>query len=435
MTIQELKQKIADSAKEMRTMFDKAEEEKRSLTAEENARYDELDSSIDQYQTDIRSAEAEEARKTKLSALETGLSTVVNPLLTAAQLAGSRKVEDDNDGFTNIGEYFWALSALRTEARQDKRLMKLAEKRVQSMGTGSGGGFALPNQFDSTMKQVVPQASIVRPRATVIPAGNPPDAQLSFPALDQTSANNIYGGVIITHTGEAVTMTETSAKIREVTLESKEMSAYIVCTNKLLNNWDAATPFISGQLQKAMSGAEDYDFLRGDGINKALGVINCAASISYSRAGAGAISYADVYGMFARAKMGGNLVWVASQTVIPQLAAMVDAGNHAVWIGGGNLAQGASASMPGTLFGVPIVFAERLPGLGTKGDLNLLDLSYYLIKDGSGPFAASADQIFFLSNQTVFKIVWNVDGKPWLTEPIGLEGSTTNTVSPFVVLN
>ena len=36
--------------------------------------------------------------------------------------------------------------------------------------------------------------------------------------------------------------------------------------------------------------------------------------------------------------------------------------------------------------------------------------------------------------KTVFKIVWNVDGHPWLTEPLALEGSTSNTVSPFVVL-
>ena len=66
--------------------------------------------------------------------------------------------------------------------------------------------------------------------------------------------------------------------------------------------------------------------------------------------------------------------------------------------------------------------------------MSLVNLSYYLIKDGSGPAAASSEHILFLSNKVVFKVVWNVDGHPWLTEPLGLEGSTTNTVSPFVVL-
>ena len=432
--MKELHAKIAAAVLEMRTILDTVEEEKRVMTDVENVRYTELDTLIDALQVEIKKLEETEARKAKLEKVEEESRRTVNPLPKHDRPGGDRKVEDENDGFRNIGEYFYCLAAMRSENRRDERLEKMREKREQTMGTGATGGFALPTQFDATMRQVLPQMSIVRPRATVIPAGSPPDAALSFPALDQTSVQNIYGGVIVTHTGEGVTMTETTAKIREVTLEPKEMSAYIVCTNKLLNNWDAASPFITTQLQRAMSGSEDYDFLRGDGINKAVGVINCAASIAVSRATASTIIYTEVVRMFAQLKMGGNPVWVASQTIIPQLAAMTDAGGHAVWIGGGNLNMGASVAMPSTLFGIPIVFAERLPALGTKGDLCLLDLSYYLIKDGSGPVAASSDQILFLSNKTVFKVVWNVDGKPWLTEPIPLEGATTSTVSPFVTL-
>ena len=59
----------------------------------------------------------------------------------------------------------------------------------------------------------------------------------------------------------------------------------------------------------------------------------------------------------------------------------------------------------------------------------------YLIKDGSGPFVSASEHVYFTSNKTVIKIFTNVDGKSWLNEPIPLEGSTANTVSPFVVLN
>jgi HK97 family phage major capsid protein len=184
-----------------------------------------------------------------------------------------------------------------------------------------------------------------------------------------------------------------------------------------------------------MAGAEDYDFMRGDGINKSLGFINAPANKVVTRAGANLIDFADIVGMLAAAKTGGQYVWISSQTTIPELVTIVDAGNHALWVGGGSLTQGIIASMPPTLMGYPVLFAERLPALGTKGDLNLVDLSYYLVKDGSGPLVALSDQLLFLSNRTVFKIVWNVDARPWLTEPIGLEGSTTNTVSPFVTLS
>jgi HK97 family phage major capsid protein len=433
--ILEMKKEKLDLINEQRAMLDKADTEKRKVTDEEETIYKALDVKIDQLEKDILAAEVDAERRKKLAEKEIESRK-------AGKADGDMKINidhklpvDPEKEFRNAGEYLFAIARLKQDGVRDARLDALREKREQTMGTGATGGYALPEQFDAAIRQVQAQEAIVRPRATVIPAGSPPDAKLTFPALDQTSAQNMYGGVTVVHTGEGVTMTETTMNLKEVTLEPKEISAYIVVTNKLLSNWDAASSFVTRQLSTAMNGQEDYDFMRGDGVNKALGYVNCAAAIAYTRAGANAISFADVYGMLARAKMGGKYVWIASQTIIPQLAAMTDAGTHAVWLGGKDANGAASETMPSTLFGFPVLFADRLPALGTKGDLSLVDLSYYLIKDGSGPAAASSEHILFLSNKTVFKIVWNVDAHPWLTEPIPLEGSTANTVSPFVILS
>lgn len=344
----------------------------------------------------------------------------------------------DNGGFENVGEFFNCIYRFRKEGVADERLEALRpdQKRAQSMGGGAEGGFALPEQFRPELMMVQPQAGVVRPRATVIPAGDPPDAKLTIPALDQTSGENVYGGVTLAHSGEAVQLVETDANLRQVTLEPKKIAGYLFCTNELLNNWTAASVVLPNLMDKARSGAEDYDFMRGDGVNKSIGFINSPAAIGFNRNGAGAIAFQDVYGMLARAKMGGNLVWLASQTIIPQLAAMVDAGSHAVWTGSkGDVLPGAAGPMPSTLFGYPLFFCDRLPALGTKGDLNLVDLSYYLIKDGSGPYIDLSRELYFLTDRSVFRLTWRVDGKPWLTKPLPLEGSTANTVSPFVILD
>jgi hypothetical protein len=84
----------------------------------------------------------------------------------------------------------------------------------------------------------------MRPRATVIPAGSPPDAKFEFPVLNQTAAQNMYGGVAIYHTGEGVTMTESTMNLQEGCLEPHEMSGYVVATNKMLMNWQSGGPFI-----------------------------------------------------------------------------------------------------------------------------------------------------------------------------------------------
>jgi HK97 family phage major capsid protein len=430
MTIAEMKQKKAESLKLLRSALDKADTEKRSLTDEERTEYKRLEGEVDKLDADILAGEEDLERRRKLAEKETetrGKAPIVPKFKEGDP--------DPDKEFLNVGEFFYAMAKFKESGVRDTRLDAAREKREQTMGTGATGGFSLPTQFDATLRQVQAQEAIIRPRAAVIPAGSPPDAKLEFPALDQTSAQNIYGGVTVVHTGEGVTMTETTARLKEVSLEPKEISAYIVCTNKLLNNWDAAGSFITRQLSAAMVGTEDYDFMRGNGVNKALGFINCAAAIAYGRAAANAISFADCYGMLARMLMrGGSYVWLASQTAIPQLAAMVDAGTHAVWLGGRDANGAGQGPLPSTLLGLPVIFADRLPPLGTKGDLSLVNLSYYLVKDGSGPAAASSEHILFLSNKVVFKLVWNVDGHPWLSEPIGLEGSTTSTVSPFVVL-
>jgi len=420
---QELRQERTETAKKMAVMLDKAEDEKRSLTDEEKVEYDKMNERLDQIKEFLE-------RKEKVNTTIGESDKIIEPI---HRINIDKKMEvDPEKEFCNIGEYFYTIAT----NPYDERLEGLhVEKRELQMGVGSKGGYALPDQFRPEIWQVQPQEAIVRPRATVLPAGDPPDAKLEMPALDQTSGSNIYGGVTITHTGEAITMTETSAALRQMTLEPKEMSAYIVVTNKLLANWAAASAFISGQLRKAMIGQEDYDFMRGDGINKALGFINAPCAVTVARSASNTIAYADIYGMFARLKMGGSPLWVASQTTIPQLVTIVDAGSHAIWVGGGNITNGIAAAMPATLFGIPIMFADRLPALGTKGDINLVDLSYYIIKDGSGPIAGVSTELLFLSNRTVFKIVWNVDAKPWLTEAIALEGSSTSTVSPFINLS
>ena len=432
-----LRQERTQAAEKMAALLDMAEDEKRGLTAAEKTEFERLDAVIDRTNLALGLTDKD------YRSIKENKNKIINPIPRNGR-GGKNTMGNDSEEFRNVGEQLYSLVQFKQTGRMDPRLDKAyrdaEEMRAMSMGTGSEGGFALPEQFSPQVRGVASQEAVIRPRATVIPAGFPPDAQLSLPVLDQGSSSNMTGGVSIVHTGEAITMTETSAALKEVMLEPKEMSAYIVVTNKLLANWESGGAVIGNLLTQAMNGQEDYDFLRGDGINKALGITNSPCVINYTRAGAAAIAYGDIVGMMARLLMRGpgNFVWVGSQTTLPQLASLVTPGNFPVWLGlapGGTVAS-ASGPLPSTLLGVPLVFSDRLPVLGTRGDLMLINPSFYLIKDGSGPFVASSEHIYFLSNRTVFKIVWNVDAKPWLDQALQLEGAGAGvTVSPFVILS
>jgi HK97 family phage major capsid protein len=252
-----------------------------------------------------------------------------------------------------------------------------------------------------------------------------------MPALDQTNAENIYGGVVVSAVAEAGTKPETDIRFKEVSLEPTEVAGWIRVSDKLLRNWPAASAVLSTQMRQAMVGWEDYRFLRGTGVAEPLGIINSPARVTVTRQTASSVTWQDVRTMYSRLRFGGSPVWIASQTTLPTLMTIADGGSNNLFV---TAYAGAAGPIPSTLFGIPVLFAERCPAVGTEGDLMLVDLSYYLIKDGSGPFIAASEHVYFTNNQTVIKIFWNVDGKPWLTQPIGLEGSVTNTISPFVVL-
>ena len=412
--LKELREKLAKAIERMDALLNTADAEKRNLNEAEEVEFNALD-------VDVPKIKGEIARREKLEADKAAMAQTQRSI----QIPPASRRHENPEEFRSISEF---LHAVRYTPG-DPRLEALAEERQQSMGTGSEGGFAVPKQFRDTLLAVTPQQAIFRPRAMVLPAGTPPDAELSIPALDQGAAQNMYGGVTVQWIGEGDTKPETSAKLREIKLQPREVAGHIIVTDKLLRNWGAADAVLRAQLRGAVIAAEEAAFYNGNGVNRPLGILQSPARVNVNRAVASQISYADVVGMYARLRLGMNPVWIASQTAIPQLATIADAGSHNLWV------QNAAAGLPPSLMGIPVLFHERSVALGTAGDLVLADLGYYLIKDGSGPFVMASEHVYFTSNKTVIKIFWNVDGQPWLSEPIPLEGSAANTVSPFVVLN
>ena len=415
--IKELRAKIEENLATLRAMLEKADTEKRDLTDEETQSYDALDKLTDKLGKDL---ERMEKLAIQTAQAESRKDEPYQPDF------GKRKAAAPKE-FSSFGEFIYAA----VYNRSDPRLADLYQARAQTMGTGSEGGFAIPEQWRGDLLMVEPQGAVVRPRATVIPAGDPPDAKISMPALDQTNAENIYGGVVVAAVAEAGLKGETDLRLKEVSLEPVEVAGWIRVSDKLLRNWAAASATLSSQMRKAIIGWEDYRFLRGTGVSEPLGISASPARVTVTRQTAASVTWQDVRTMYSRLRFGGSPVWIASQTVLPSLMAIADGGSNNLFV---TAFAGAAGAVPGTLFGIPVVFADRCPAVGTEGDLMLCDLSYYLIKDGSGPFVDASPHVYFTNNQTVIKIFWNVDGRPWLTQPIGLEGSVTNTVSPFVVL-
>ena len=306
------------------------------------------------------------------------------------------------------------------------------QQRDLSMGVGAAGGFLVPPQFAEMLEAITPQEVVVRPRATIIPAGDMPDATITMPVMNQTGANGVYAGMTGAWIAEAGAKPETQPVIAQVTLNPHEVAAFVDVTDKLLrNNPAAVTMMIQTGFRDVILGLEDTAFISGGGVGQPLGFLGHASNINVARAAPGAVAYADVIGMFWQMlRLGtGNPVWLVHPSVLPQLQAMASALGQNLW------QPNAREGMPLTMLGYPIVINERQPVLGAVGDLMFVNLRYYLIKEGVGISIRDDGGIGdFAHNITRVKAFRSVDGQPWLAGPLTLEDGVTQ-VSPFVVLN
>jgi HK97 family phage major capsid protein len=354
--------------------------------------------------------------------------------LRAAPLGGAASASPGPPAkreFESIGEFLFAARFKPDDQRlqwQQAGEIGTDFHAEQRMDDGPSGGFAIPTQFRSELLQLNPSAAIMRPAATVVPAGSPPDAGIEIPALDQSAETNMYGGVVVAWTSEGGQKQDTSAKIRQIALVPQEVSGTITITDKLLRNWSGSGNFLGGLLRQAIVGAEDIAFLTGNGVNKPQGVLNASAAIDVNRATPGQITYADVLAMD-ETLFGTNpeAFWCVTKRARTWLRQLKNPAGYFIW------QEDATAKSPITLLSHPVKLTDRLPTLGNRGDLLLMDGSKYLIKDGSGPFVAFSEHVYFTQNKTVCKVFWNVDGQCWMKSPVMTENGDLQ--APFVILN
>lgn len=342
----------------------------------------------------------------------------------------------------NFGEFLVAVKAA-SKGKPDPRLKFFdsetpeSERKDLAEATGSTGGYLVPTEFRAEMLAAVAENSIVRPRAMVIPMSR---RTIEVPALKQdgTTAGqpHWFGGMLAFWEAEAATMTETEPAFRNIQLTAHELTAVTHASNNLLaDSAISLAALLTGPrgFPGVVAWKEDYAFLNGSGAGEPLGILNAPATISVDRVGSssGTITFDDLTNMMGAFLPSGKGVWVAS--IAAKAALLRMAGPTATNYAGSYLWGSAKDGVPDSLMGYPIIFSEKLPALGTSGDIVLADFSHYYIGDRQNTTVDSTDQARWLRNQTSWKVTHRVDGQPWLNLPFTLADGTTK-ISPFVKL-
>lgn len=309
-------------------------------------------------------------------------------------------------------------------------------KAALAEGSGITGGYTVPPDFYDQILAVGAEMATFRKFGFVLPMAS---ATMQFPYLDITTAQSagnspFFAGVIANWTQEAQTRTEVEPQFKMMELKAQELSGYSVASNVMLQDSAASLEKLLVRLfGLAVAWYEEYAFLQGNGAGKPLGVLNAPATIKVNRNTPSHFYFPDLAGMLAKLLPSSYDAahWYISPSVVVDLLQLKDGANRALFV---SIDQGATQKPVWKLLNLPVHVTEKLPALGTLGDVMLLDPSYYVIGDRQRLEIAYSDHVNFLKNQATWRFVQRVDGRPWLDNAITLQDASTQ-VSPFVALN
>lgn len=338
----------------------------------------------------------------------------------------------DVTGFKDFAEFAQAISPHVTPGAT----IDMARMKVLNESQGDQGGFLVPEEFRAELMRIALETAVVRPRANVLPMGG---LTMRIPTIrDATHASNVHGGVTGSWTPESGSVSQTEPTFAQVSLTAKKLMGGTRISNEMLRD-SAITmePLINELFGSALAWFEDLAFIEGVGGGQPLGLLNADALISVAKEtgqAAATLVVENVIKMFSRLmpESMNTAVWLMNNDVMPQLYTMslsVGTGGAPMFFPAGGISGGPAA----TLLGRPIIFTEKCKTLGTAGDIYLVDLSKYLIGDRQALEMASSAHVRFNSDETDFRYIQRLDGRPWTDTALTPRNSTA-TLSPYVAL-
>jgi HK97 family phage major capsid protein len=335
-------------------------------------------------------------------------------------------------GFTNFGDFAKEIWHKNTAAERMPEINKIMN--AFSSTEPSLGGVLIPETLDTEIRSLTLEESLVRARATVVTMATP---TMLFPYVDwTTNVGSTFGGWTVTRVPEGGTITPSTAKFGRTKLSVTKQVAAAEIPNEMFADVGALDGFIRETLPRSMAYAEDTDYLTGDGAGGPLGVLNAANTALLTIAKetgqvAATVDVNNILKIYSRMlpTSKGRAVWLVNPTDFRELETLT----IAVGTGGAPimLMDLHSAPTP-TMLGRPVIETEKVPALGSAGDISLIDFTYYLIGDRPGSGLESSPHVQFLNDVTTMKLTARNDGRPWI--PSVFTPANGDTLSPFVTL-
>lgn len=333
------------------------------------------------------------------------------------------------------GQAALARQVLKQHYYEPKREAEIRKAAMQE-GSGQLGGYLVPLDYTLQLYRTIAEENFIWPRADVVPMNRremlAPRPYVEVADSPTTGQTPFFPGVSFKWGSEQAPTEIAEPKYAQVSLTAWDLLGYCTISNQML--WDTGDEGEDRLLDlfgRAAGWYTEYAFFQGTGTAQQmpLGILNTEATLQVTRAVHNQIANSDL------ALMAGGMIpsgWKHG----------IWAGNPTVWQQIGK-ATGFTVNRPlsddfegaaGCLFGRPFFITDKLPALGSIGDLVFFDPKLYAIGSRQEVAIDVSPHTLFATNQTVYRIWIRCDGRPYLSDTIILADGSSTEVSAYVVM-
>lgn len=401
--LKELRDQRGKLVADARAILDKAEAEKRAVTAAEDVVYKELFGKQEELRAKIE--REEQMAEAERSAAEQALRSKDNkgtapPKEGDARAAGPRGTDEYRAAF---GKFLRGGRSACTEAEI---------RALQADNDVAGGYTVAPEQMVDQLVKFVDNMVFIRQRATKFRLAS--SSSMGAPAYDTDVDDADW-------TAELATGNEDSAMAfgkRE--LHTRPLAKRIKVSNKLLHLNPNIEAFIRDRLAYKFGVSQEKAFMTGTGANQPLGVFTAsAAGVTTARdVSTGNTTTAPTMDGLISAKYSlkgqywNKADWIFHRNVLEVVSKLKDGEGQYLW------RESVRDGEPDRLLGRPVVMSEYAPNTLTTGlYVGILgDFSQYWIADCLDMQIQRLVELYAETNQTGFIGRLETDGMPVLAE-------------------
>ncbi|MEM7619773.1 MAG: phage major capsid protein [Pseudomonadota bacterium] len=421
-------------------LLDVAERENRKLSAEEDARFVEIETQLADLSSKISDAQHMAERRANMQAVET--HSITGQSLPGLPMSASeihvrqdRSQLDPACGFQSIAEFASAVLRANPQTPNSQLDQRLAGMYAAPTNfhreTASDDGYLVPPEFrDQIWKLVFEQDGLIN----MIDAKPTSKNQVNDNVDESTPWGSSGVKAYWRSEGGQMTPTRKSVKPRSIILD--ELYAFVLATDELLEDAPRLNSLLTEDAARAINWTLDDAIIYGNGVGQPLGYFESPALVSVPKETgqtADTIVSENIANMYARLlpESQARCMWMANINVLPQLMHL-KIGDNLIWT---PPSEGFRSSPGGFLLGRPLKFTQHAKTLGDRGDLQLIDpKGYYGLRKTGGVKFATSIHLYFDYGQQAFRWTVRFGGQPHLSAPVS-PNNGSETLSHFIVLD